>query len=392
MAMARLDLPGLLLYGGSPEDVARVGAGACACETTASVMAIVAQMLGLSPMGFSDIAAGDARKDIAAVRCGELALRLLSRDRRPRQILSRAAFENAGAALAATVGGVGALVNVLALAREVGVPLSLADLDGLAARTPTLLDATPDRFKLGNFEQIGGTRLLARRLLDARLLRDGLTVSGATVFEEARRADEGAGQELLRTLANPIATTGSFVVLRGTLAPDGCLAAAAVPAQPAHSGPARLFDSERACLDAIAQQRIAPNDVLVVRYQGPKGGPGLRQTQAITAALIAAGLDGQVALVSDGRTGGRSAGLSVGLVTPEAFVGGPLAFVREGDVITIDTGKRTIDVGGDLDARRFNDSWQKPAPRFVAGVQARYAASVSSALDGAVCAAGRAVR
>ncbi|HVR61425.1 MAG TPA: dihydroxy-acid dehydratase [Polyangia bacterium] len=386
MALARLDLPGLILYGGSPEDAARVGAPPCGDETGAAVMAIAAQVLGLSPMGFGDIAAGDARKDIAAVRCGELGMRLIARGVRPRQLLTRAAFDNAVAAVAATVGGAGAVIHLLALAREAGVALALGDVDAVAVRVPVLLDAAPDRFSFAAFERAGGTRLLARRLVEAKLVQDAPTVSGASLFEESRRADETPGQEILRAVDSPLLAGGSFAVLRGGLAPDGALAAAAIPARAAFTGPARVFDAVDACLAAIAGGEVRAGDVVVVRYQGPKGGPGLRQTQAITAALAAKGLDGQTALVTDGRVAARSAGLMVGQVAPEAFVGGPLAFLRGGDTVSIDLDKRSLEVTQDLNARRFSDSWQKPAARFSGGVQARYVAAVGSAAEGAVAA------
>ncbi|MEA2700176.1 MAG: dihydroxy-acid dehydratase, partial [Myxococcales bacterium] len=243
MVLARLDLPGLILYGGSPEDAARVGAPACGDETTANVMAICVQMLGLSPIGFSDIAAGDARKDIAAVRCGELVLRLVSRDVRPRQILSRAAFENALSAAAALVGGAAAAVHLLALAREANVPFALSDFDAVAARVPVLIDAAPERFSFAAYERSGGTRLLARLLMEAECLRDAPTCSGATIFDEARRADETPGQEVVRTVEKALGRAGSFAVLRGSLAPDGALAVAAIPARATFKGRARVFDS-----------------------------------------------------------------------------------------------------------------------------------------------------
>lgn len=385
MAMARLDLPGLILYGGSPEDAARVDAPPCGEEGTATIMAIAVQLLGLAPMGLGDIAASDARKDIAAVRCGELALRLVASDVRPRQILSRVAFDNAVLGMAATVGGAAAVVHLLALAREANLPLGLSDIEAVAQQAPVLLDASPGRFSRASFERAGGTRLLARRLMDAQLLRDAPTVSGASVFAEARRAGELPGQEVVRHAEKPAGRGGTFTILPGTLAPDGCVVAA-LPAQASFSGPARVFDTTEACLAAIASNQVRSGDVVVVRYQGPKGGPGLRHTQAVTAALVAAELDGQVALVTDGRITARSAGLMVGQVAPEAFLGGPLAFVRDGDTISIDLEKRALDVKEDLTARRFSESWQKPAPRFPSGVQARYAAAVSSASEGAVVA------
>jgi dihydroxy-acid dehydratase len=391
IALARLDLPGLILYGGSPEDAARLGVPACGEEATVTVMAIALQLLGLSPLGFGDIAAGDARKDIAAVRCGELALKLLARDRRPRQLLTRAAFENAVLGMAATVGGGGGVVHLLALAREAGVSLVLGDIDALAAQTPVLLDAGPDRFSPVDFDRCGGTRLLARRLMDLKLLRDAATVSGASLFEEARRADEMPGQVMVRAADQSLARTGSFAVLRGSLAPDGCVAAA-VPEHPTFAGPARVFDTAEACLAAIEARQVRAGDVLVLRYQGPKGGPGLRQTQAISVALARAALESAAALVTDGRIGPRAAGPTVGQLTPEAFVGGPLAFVRDGDTISIDLDRRTLDVKEDLTARRFNDSWQKPAPRVPMGVQARYAAAVSSASEGAQAAGSLGLR
>jgi dihydroxy-acid dehydratase len=420
MALARLDLPGLMLYGGSIlpgnfrgrdvtiqdvfeavgacaagritetelralEDVACPGAGACGGQFTANTMAMAGQMLGISPMGLSDVPAVDARKAIAAVRCGELVMKLVAQDLRPRQILTRAAFENAITAVAATAGSTNAVLHLLALAREAGVALSLDDFDAIAARTPVIADLKPGgRFMAADLERAGGVRLVARRLLEAGLLKDGPTVGGRGLRDEVAAADETPGQEVVRPADRALSPSGGFAILRGTLAPDGAVVKLAGHARRRHTGPARVFESEEACFAAVQRRAINAGDVVVIRYEGPKGGPGMREMLAVTGALVGQGLDDSVVLITDGRFSGATHGFMVGHVAPEAQVGGPIAFVEDGDAITLDVEARRLDVAADLEARRRAGTWQPPAPRYTTGVMAKYAAAVSSAAEGAV--------
>jgi dihydroxy-acid dehydratase len=424
MALARLDVPGLMLYGGSImpgrfhdravsiqdvfeavgacaagriteselralEDVACPGAGACGGQFTANTMAMAGEMLGISPMGLSDVPAVDPRKSIAAVRCGELVMKLVAQDVRPRKILTRAAFENAITAVAATAGSTNAVLHLLALAREAEVPLSLADFDAISARTPTIADLKPGgRFMAVDFEAAGGVRLLARRLADAGLLKQGLTVNGRQLLEEVAIAEETPGQEVIVPNDRPLSPRGGFAILRGSLAPDGSVVKLAGHGRRHHTGPARVFDSEEACFAAVQQRQIKAGDVVVIRYEGPKGGPGMREMLAVTGALVGQKLDDSVALVTDGRFSGATHGFMVAHVAPEAYVGGPIAFLRDGDQVTLDVDARTMDVAADLEARRRAAPWQPPPPRYRTGVMAKYAASVSSASEGAVTVPG----
>jgi dihydroxy-acid dehydratase len=418
MALARLDRPGLVLYGGSImpgryqdrdvtiqdvfeavgacaagrmserdlrelENVACPGAGACGGQFTANTMSMALTMLGLSPMGMNDHAAMDACKDRAAVAAGELVMRLLRDDLRPSRVLTRGAFENAIAGVAASGGSTNAVLHLLAIAREAGVRLSIDDFDEIASRTPTLCDLKPGgRFVALDLQMAGGTRLVAKRLMEAGLLQDEMTVTGRSMFAEAREAQETPGQQVVRFLK----ATGGLAVLRGSLAPDGCVVKLAGHERLSHAGPARVFDCEEEAFAAVQARSIRSGDVVVIRYEGPKGGPGMREMLAVTAALVGQGLGESVALLTDGRFSGATHGLMAGHVTPEAACGGPIALVRDGDRVTFDVSARRLDVAADLDVRRAE--WTPPAPRYTHGVMAKYAKLVSSASEGAVTTEG----
>jgi dihydroxy-acid dehydratase len=418
MALARLDVPGLMLYGGSImpgkfrgkdvtiqdvfeavgacsagriteselralEDVACPGAGACGGQFTANTMSMAGEMLGLSPMGLNDVPALDPRKNAAAVRAGEIVMKLVADDLRPSKILTRAAFDNAIIAVAATAGSTNAVLHLLAIAREAGVALTIDDFDVLSAKTPVLADLKPGgRFMATDFDRAGGVRLVAQRLAQAGLLTDSMTVSGRSLLTEVAEAKETPGQEVVRPLTRPLSTTGGLAIVRGTLAPDGAVVKLAGHTRRKHSGPARVFDSEEACFAAVQRREVKAGDVVIIRYEGPKGGPGMREMLGVTGALVGQKLDDTVVLITDGRFSGATKGFMVGHAAPEAQVGGPIAFVRDGDIVTLDVDTRRLDVDADLDARRAG--WQAPAPRYRTGVMAKYAASVSSASIGAV--------
>jgi dihydroxy-acid dehydratase len=420
MALARLDVPGLMLYGGSImpgnfrgklvtiqdvfeavgacsagriteselralEDVACPGAGACGGQFTANTMSMAAEMLGLSPMGLNDLPALDERKNAAAVRAGKIAMRLVTEDLRPSKILTRAAFENAITAVATTAGSTNAVLHLMALAKEANVPLTLEDFDAISARTPTLADLKPGgRFFATDLERAGGVRLVAKRLLEAGMLQESLTVNGCSIVEEAETAVETTGQEVVRAVGQPLSPRGGFAIMRGSLSPDGSVVKLAGHDRRQHSGPARVFDSEEACFAAVQARQIKPGDVIIIRYEGPKGGPGMREMLGVTGALVGQKLDDSVVLLTDGRFSGATHGFMIGHVSPEAQVGGPIAFVRDGDTVTLDVDTRRIDVDFDVDARRRESNWQPPAPRFRTGVMAKYAAAVSSAAEGAI--------
>jgi dihydroxy-acid dehydratase len=422
MALARLDLPGLVLYGGSTapghcdgkdlsiqdvfeavgarsagrldceglkqvEDAACPGAGACGGQFTANTMASSFEVLGISPMGANGIPATDPRKLEAAEACGRLVMDLVRSDLRPSAILSRGAMENAIAAVAATGGSTNAVLHYLALARETGVELDIEDFDRISARTPLLADLKPGgRFMATDLEAAGGIRLVARRLLEGGLLHGGLpTVTGRSLAEEVEAASETPDQVVVRTLATPLKTSGGLVVLKGGLAPEGCVVKVAGHDRLHHQGPARVFDSEEAAFAAVSAGRIEPGDVLVIRYEGPKGGPGMREMLAVTAALVGAGLGESVALLTDGRFSGATKGLMAGHVAPEAAAGGPIALVREGDMVTFDIPTRRLDFAvGEAELARRRSEWTAPAPRYRTGVFAKYAASVASAAEGAI--------
>jgi dihydroxy-acid dehydratase len=421
MALARLDVPGLVLYGGSIapgrwhgkdvtiqdvfeavgafdsgklsagdfaalENSACPGAGACGGQFTANTMATACEFLGLSPFGSATVPAMDANKDDVARRAGALAVDLLARDLRPRQILSRAAFENAIASVAATGGSTNAVLHLMAIAKEAGVPLRLEDFDRISASVPLVADLKPGgRFVATDLHAAGGTPVVAQRLIEAgRLDRSALTVTGRTIGEEAARAAETPGQEVVRPLAEALQPSGGLAILTGNLAPAGCVVKATKTTPRYHRGPARVFDSEEATAEALAAGGIHAGDVVVIRYEGPKGGPGMREMLAITAAIMGAGLGESVALVTDGRFSGATRGLMAGHVAPEAASGGPIAAIREGDIITLDVEGRKVHVDvSDEELRSRLASWTAPAPRYATGVMAKYARLVSCASVGA---------
>jgi dihydroxy-acid dehydratase len=422
MALARLNIPSLVLYGGSiapgsyhgqnvtiqdvyeavgahaqkrmsdadllaMENSACPGAGACGGQFTANTMAMVCEFLGLSPMGSASVPALDARKSEVAQAAGAKVMELLSRDLRPQQILTRAAFENAIASVAATGGSTNAVLHLLAIAYEAGVSLSLDDFDHISERVPLLADLKPSgRFVATDLYQAGGTGLVAKRLDEAGLLHGkSLTVSGKSIAEEAQTATEAPRQEVVRPISDPIKPTGGLVILKGNLAPEGCVVKVAGHKHLRHCGPGRVFDSEEAAFAAVQEGRIQAGDVLVIRYEGPRGGPGMREMLGVTAALVGAGLGDSVALLTDGRFSGATRGLMAGHVAPEAASGGPIAALREGDVVIFDVARRELRVElSDDEIRKRLASWKPPEARYRTGVMAKYARQVSSAALGAI--------
>jgi dihydroxy-acid dehydratase len=329
----------------------------------------------------------DARKPEVAQAAGAKAMELLKRDLRPRQILTREAFENAIASVAATGGSTNAVLHLLAIAFEAGVGLSLGDFDRVSERVPLLADLKPGgRFVATDLYKAGGTGLVAKRLHDAGLLHgEALTVSGKSIGEEARGASEAAAQEVVRPLARPLKPTGGLVILKGNLAPEGCVVKVAGHQQVHHRGPARVFDSEEAAFAVVQQGRIQSGDVVVIRYEGPRGGPGMREMLGVTAALVGAGLGDSVALLTDGRFSGATHGLMAGHVAPEAACGGPIAALRDGDLVVFDIERRELRVDlSDAEIQKRLASWKQPEARYRTGVMAKYARQVSSAALGAV--------
>ncbi len=422
MALARVNVPGLMLYGGSImygehgghrltiqdvfeavgafnagkmsaeefraiEDCACPGPGACGGQFTANTMATAFEMLGISPMGFSDVPAMDPRKDEVAFECGRLVMDLLRRGITPRQIITRKSMENAIAGVLATGGSTNAVLHLLAVAREAGVRLSLDDFDKISRRTPVLADLKPwGRFTAPEMFRAGGMAVVARRLLTAgRLHASAMTVTGRTIGEEARAVQEAPGQEVIRPSDNPLKATGGMAVLLGNLAPEGCVIKLAGHERTVHRGPARVFDREEDAFAAVKKGRIKRGDVVVIRYEGPKGGPGMREMLAVTGAIVGAGLGESVALMTDGRFSGATYGFMVGHVAPEAVVGGPIAVVKNGDMIVIDVKKRRLDVElSRAEIKRRLAKWKPPKPLYTRGVMAKYAHLVSSATEGAV--------
>lgn len=422
MALARLDIPGLALYGGSiapghlgdkdltiqdvfeavgayaskrisaeqflaVENAACPGAGACGGQFTANTMSTVLEFLGISPMGSNGIPATVAEKDEAAFNAGKLVMEMLKADLRPSKILTRKAIENAIASVAATGGSTNAVLHLLAIAREAGVELTIEDFDRISERTPLIADLKPGgRFVANDLYKAGGIQLVAKRLLDAGLIHgDAITVTGKTIAAAAAQANETPAQEVVRPMAQPLKATGGLVILKGNLAPEGCVVKVAGHERMLHKGPARVFDREEDAFQAVQQGKIKDNDVVVIRYEGPKGGPGMREMLGVTAALVGAGLGDSVALLTDGRFSGATHGLMAGHVAPEAAHGGPIAAVRDGDTITFDIKARRLDVEiseKELQARLSR--WRAPEPRYKSGVMAKYAKLVSSASEGAV--------
>ena len=422
MALARLDLPSLMLYGGSImpgrfqgrdvtiqdvfegvgahaakkmtdaelldlESRACPGPGACGGQFTANTMATAFEVLGISPVGTASVPAMDERKDDVAFRAGEMVMELLKKGVSARRIITRPALENAVAAVAATGGSTNGVLHLLGVAREAEVELRIDDFDRISSRTPLIADLKPGgRFVANDLYHAGGVPLVARRLLDAGRLDGGcMTVTGRTLGEEVRDVEETPGQEVVRPVAAPLKPTGGLVILRGNLAPEGCVVKVAGHERKLHRGPARVFDREEDSFQAVQRGEIREGDVVVIRYEGPVGGPGMREMLGVTAALVGAGLGESVALLTDGRFSGATHGLMAGHVAPEAARGGPIAVVRDGDPIVFDVDARRLDVEvseQEMDARLRR--WKAPEPRYASGVMAKYARLVSSASEGAV--------
>ena len=422
MALARLDLPSLMLYGGSImpgrfqgrdvtiqdvfegvgahaakkmtdaelldlESHACPGPGACGGQFTANTMATAFEILGISPIGTASVPAMDDRKDDVAFRAGEIVMELVRKNLTARQIITRTALENAIAAVAATGGSTNGVLHLLGVAREAKVDLRIDDFDRISSGTPLIADLKPGgRFVANDLYRAGGVPLVARRLLDAgRLNGDCMTVTGRTLDEETRGVEETPGQEVVRPVSEPLKPTGGLVILRGNLAPEGCVVKVAGHERTRHSGPARVFDREEDSFKAVQNGEIKAGDVVVIRYEGPMGGPGMREMLGVTAALVGAGLGESVALLTDGRFSGATHGLMAGHVAPEAAKGGPIAAIRDGDTIVFDVDARRLDVELSEDEvdKRLRQ-WKAPEPRYASGVMAKYARLVSSAAEGAV--------
>jgi dihydroxy-acid dehydratase len=422
MALIRLNVPGIVLYGGSIaagrfqgrdvtvgdvyeavgahaagkmtdselkdiEDHACPGAGACGGQFTANTMSTVMEFIGLSPMGGNSVPALDPLKDQVAYRTGQMVMDLLRRGVRPLDILTRKAFENAIASVAATGGSTNSVLHLLAMAREAGVPLEIDDFDAISSRTPIIADLKPGgRYVAVDVHRAGGIPLIAKKLLEAGLI-DGSqqTPSGRTIAEEAGLAIETPGQDVIRPVSNPIKKTGGLVILKGNLAPEGCVVKVAGYERTYHRGPAKVFDCEEDAMRAVTSKSIKAGDVVVIRYEGPRGGPGMREMLGVTGALVGEGLGDSVGLLTDGRFSGATHGLMAGHVAPEAARGGPIATVADGDIVVFDIEKRRLDVElSDAEIKNRLANWREPEPRYKTGVFAKYAALVSSASEGAI--------
>jgi dihydroxy-acid dehydratase len=422
MALLRTNVPGLVLYGGSIlpgkykghdisigdvfeavganaagritdaelldiEDHACPGAGACGGQFTANTMATVLELIGLCPMGMAAVPQVDKRKDEVARGCGQIIMNAVRNNLRPRDICTRAAFENAIASVAATGGSTNAVLHLLAMAREAEVPLSIDDFDAVCARTPIFVDLKPaGRFMAADVDKAGGIGVIAKRLLEGKFI-DGsaITVTGRTLAEEAADARETPGQEVILPLDKALKPRGGIAILRGSLAPEGCVIKLAGHEKKVHRGPARVFDREEDSMEAVMHGQIKPNDVVIIRYEGPRGGPGMREMLGVTGAIVGAGLSDSVALVTDGRFSGATHGFMIAHVAPEAFNGGPIAVVQEGDPITVDADKGVIDIDiPAVELARRLAAWKPRAPRYKTGVFAKYCALVSSASEGAI--------
>jgi dihydroxy-acid dehydratase len=422
MALARMDLPGLVLYGGTIapgsyrgkdvtiqdvfeavganaagkitdkelhdlENVACPAAGACGGQYTANTMSTVMEIIGLSPMGFNSVPAMDPHKDQVSFDCGKIVLNLLKNGIKPRAILTREAFENAIASVAASGGSTNAVLHLLAIAREARVDLEIDDFQTVSERTPLLADLKPSgRFVAADMHRAGGIRLLAQRLVRGGFLHPkALTVTGQSISAEAETAVETAGQEVIAPLDRPLKKTGGLVILKGNLAPEGCVAKISGHERLEHRGPARVFDSEEDAMTAVTSKKIKSGDVVVIRNEGPKGGPGMREMLSVTAAIVGEGLGGSVALLTDGRFSGATRGLMAGHVSPEAALGGPIAAVRDGDMVRFDVNRclLEVEISDEVLQQRMKE-WKPPQPRYPTGVFAKYAALVLSASQGAI--------
>jgi dihydroxy-acid dehydratase len=426
MAIIRLNVPSLILYGGSIlpgklngrdltvvdvfeavgshavgkideaeleaiEASACPGPGACGGQFTANTMAMVMEFIGLSPMGSASVPAVDARKDNVGRTAGRQVLELLKAGTRPSDILSRTSFENAITSVAASGGSTNAVLHLLAMAREAGIELDIDDFDVISSRTPILADLKPGgRYVAADVDRVGGNRVLARRLVEAGFI-DGsaATVSGRTLAEEAGEAGDAPDQDVIRSVTDPVQDTGGLVILKGNVAPEGSVVKIAGHERPRHRGPARVYDSEEQAMGAILAGSVKAGDVVVIRYEGPRGGPGMREMLGVTGAIVGAGLGETVALLTDGRFSGGTRGLMIGHVAPEAARGGAIALIEEGDIITIDIDRRLVevDVPDEVLGQR-RTGWREPESRYKGGVFQRYAALVSSSSEGAVLSTG----
>ncbi len=422
MALARMNLPGMVLYGGTIapgnyrgkdvtiqdvfeavganaagkmtdeelhelENVACPAAGSCGGQYTANTMSTVMEMIGLSPMGFNSVPAMDAQKDQIAFDCGKIVMDVLRSGLKPRDILTRAAFENAIASVAASGGSTNAVLHLLAIAREAEVELEIDDFQTVSERTPLLADLKPSgRFVAADMHRAGGIGLLAKRLLQGKYINpSAMTVSGNAIGVEAEKAKETAGQEVIAPLDKPLKATGGLVILKGNLAPEGCVAKISGHERLEHRGPARVFESEEDAMAAVTSKKIKAGDVLVIRNEGPKGGPGMREMLSVTGAIVGEGLGSSVALLTDGRFSGATHGLMAGHVSPEAALGGPIGAVRDGDMIRFDVKKRVLEMEvSEEEIHKRMSQWKAPKPRYATGVFAKYGALVASASQGAI--------
>ena len=422
MALLRLNIPGVVLYGGSIlpghykgkditiqdvfeavganaagkisdfelleiENHACPGAGACGGQFTANTMATVMELIGLSPMGTAAVPQVDIRKEDVAKRCGEVIMHCVQKGIKPRDICTLTAFRNAIAGVAATGGSTNAVLHLLAMANEAGVDLTLEDFQTISERTPLFVDLKPGgQYVAVDVDKAGGIPVIAQRLVEGKYV-DGSahTVTGHTFAEEAAKAVETPGQQVIHALDKPIKPTGGIAILRGTLAPDGCVIKLSGHKRRKHTGPARVFNREEDAMEAVTHGRIKPNDVIVIRYEGPRGGPGMREMLGVTSAIQGAGLGDSVALMTDGRFSGATHGFMIAHIAPEAVAGGPIAAVQEGDTIDIDVdaGALNLEVPADEIASRMK-SWKAPAPRYTSGVFGKYIALVGSASEGAI--------
>ena len=422
MALARMNLPGLVLYGGSIdpgryenrdvtiqdvfeavgaqaagkitleqlkelENQACPGAGSCGGQFTANTMATVMEFLGISPMGLNSITASDPQKREAARKCGELVMRLIRENIRPRDILTKQSLENAILGVAATGGSTNAVLHLLAIAHEADVALDIDEFDSLSQKTPLLTDLKPaGRYVAADLHHAGGIALVAKRLAEAKLLHTNcMTVTGRTLGEEAQHAKETPGQRVIAALDQPFKPTGGLVILKGNLASEGCVVKVSASGLIRHHGPARVFDSEEDAFKAVKDHQIQPGDVVVIRYEGPRGGPGMREMLGVTSAIVGAGLGESVALITDGRFSGATRGLMAGHVAPEAAVGGVIGLLKDGDIISLDISSRTLKVElSDAEIALRRKEWKPPLPKYKRGVMAKYASTVSSASHGAI--------
>jgi dihydroxy-acid dehydratase len=422
MAMARLDIPSVMLYGGSInygeykgrrltiqdtfeaigaynagkiskaefkaiENHACPGAGACGGQFTANTMATAFEMLGVSPMGFNDVPAEHRGKKKIAIETGKLVMTLLKKGITPSRIITRKAMENAVAGVMATGGSTNAVLHLLAVAREAGIRFRIDDFDRISRKTPVLANLKPWGLYTGpEMFEAGGMALVAKELLKAgKIHGDQLTVSGRTLGSEARRAKAKKGQEVIVSARKPLKKTGGIAILRGSLAPDGCVIKLSGQEKSIHEGPARVFNREEDAFEAVKKGRIKAGDVIIIRYEGPRGGPGMREMLHVTGAIQGAGLGSDVALITDGRFSGATHGFMIGHVAPEAYEGGPLALVKNGDTILIDAKKRRLDlVVAKAELKRRQAKWKKPKARYSGGVLGKYGRHVGSASEGAV--------